>query len=444
MTAKTQFRRGVFQQIFFIGGVNPVTRRTLSLVNRRMLINRGFNIIVNSGVQLLVASGTKLAAFFDQLKLVVGTVRIVTIVAIFTHRFMDELHAEFILAVLMAAKTKLSLCRRGDQQVFMLTGMGPMTGYTIPRPHRPMPVGFGKKGGLMTVEAKAADAGAVPAQLKTHRGFMGIMTIDTTVLYRFMHNAVIELLLLGLMADQTEILPGSLHGPGIEGAVRVVTGNADPGAHRSVHMGGLAHIGMAFPRSAIGPARHNLFKIILAAPLLVALLTVQSHGIAVDIKTFVTLGRDLTFLRRPIKNLHLLLELIGTQGDDILPFPEGNHRTKGAPVHRHNSTGGIITHAINGNPLDLRTGNGAGQKKLLPGYPSAIKRSNHGYFRLRGPSYRRGSKDTKPNKNTPCDKDALQQTRRRQWPVAALWITKNAFQVLFLPPLFFPSHLADE
>lgn len=220
--------------------------------------------------------------------------RIVTLVAVFRHRFMDVLHAEFILAVLMALKTKLSFFRRSNQQFFVLAGMGPVTGDTIPRPHRSMPVGFGKERSLMAVEAQAADAGAVAAQLKTHRGFMGIMTVDTAFLYRLMDNAVIKLLLLGLMTDQAEILPGSFHGHGIKGAVRAVTGDADPGPHRPVHMGGLAHAGMAFPRGTIGPGRHNLFEIVLAAAQLVALFTLQGGGVAMEIKTLVALGRGLT------------------------------------------------------------------------------------------------------------------------------------------------------
>jgi len=38
--------------------------------------------------------------------------RIVTFVAVFSHRFMDVLHVEFILAVLMALKTQFSFFRR--------------------------------------------------------------------------------------------------------------------------------------------------------------------------------------------------------------------------------------------------------------------------------------------------------------------------------------------
>lgn len=84
--------------------------------------------------------------------------RIVTLVAVFSHRFMDVLHAEFIFPLLMALETKLRFFRRSNQQFFVLAGMGPMTSDTIPRPHRAMTVGFGKNRRRMTVEAKATDA----------------------------------------------------------------------------------------------------------------------------------------------------------------------------------------------------------------------------------------------------------------------------------------------
>lgn len=316
--------------------------------------------------------------------------RIVTLVAVFSNRFMDVLHAEFVLAILMALKTKFSLVRRSNQQFLVFTGVGAMTGYTISRSHGAMPVGFGKNRGLVAVETQAADTGTIPAQLKTHRGFMGVMTVDTPFLYRLMDNAVTELMLLGLMTDQTEILAGSLHGLGIKGAVRAVAGDTDPGAHRPMHMGGFAHIGVAF-RGTIGPGRRNLFKIVLAPAQLVALLAVQSHGIAVDIKTLVALGSCL--LRRTTKNLHLLLELVGAQTDDILPLPEGNHDPEGAPVHRHDAAGRLAAHAIDGNPLDLGAVDEAGQKKFPGGDPGTIERSNHGYFR--GPGRRGDHKSTK-------------------------------------------------
>ena len=379
--------------------MHPVACRTLSLVNGGMLVNRGFNGCINSRVQLLMASGTEFAAFFNELKRVVGTVRVVAIAAVLTHRRMNILHAEFILAVLMAPKTKLSLFRRGDEQMLMLAGMGPMTGYTVSGAHGPMPMGFGKDLGLMAVEAEAADTGTVPTQLKTHRGFMGVMAIDTAVLYRFVHYRIGKLLLHGLMTHQAKTLAGSLHCHGIEGAVRVVAGNTEPGAHRPMHVGGLAHIGMAFPCGAIGRTRHNPFEIILTTTLLVTFLTIQDHGITVDVIAFVVLGGGLSFLRRPIKNLHLLLKLIGAQGNDIFSFPEGNHRTKGAAGHRHDSAGSPVAHAVKGNALDHDSADGAGQEKLLCGHPCTIKRRNHGYLRLRGQGWRRGAKNSNSNKN---------------------------------------------
>lgn len=83
---------------------------------------------------------------------------IVALVAVFSHRLMDMLHAEFVFSFLMALKTKLRLFRRSNQQFLMLAGMGTMTGDTIPRSNRTMTVGFGKNRRRMTIEAKAADA----------------------------------------------------------------------------------------------------------------------------------------------------------------------------------------------------------------------------------------------------------------------------------------------
>lgn len=225
---------------------------------------------------------------------------------------------------------------------------------------------------------------------------MGIMTVDTPFFDRLMYNAVIKLLLLGLMADQTEVLPGSFHGHRIKGPVRAVTGDADPSAHRPVHMGGLTHIGVTLPCSTIGPGRHNLFEVVLAATQFMTLFTVQSNGVVVDIKTLVPLGACLIFLRWPVKNLHLLLELVGAQGDDVFPFPERNHRPECPPFHRQNASGTLVAHAIDGNSLDLNSVNKTGKKKLFPGHPGSIGWSNNGYFRLRGPGSGGREQNTQP------------------------------------------------
>lgn len=63
MTAETEFCRGIFQQSLLVGGVSPVALRTLSLVNRRVLVSRGFDITVNRRAQLLMTTGTERAAF---------------------------------------------------------------------------------------------------------------------------------------------------------------------------------------------------------------------------------------------------------------------------------------------------------------------------------------------------------------------------------------------
>lgn len=167
---------------------------------------------------------------------------------------------------------------------------------------------------------------------------MGVMTVDTTFFDRLMHHTVIEFLLLGLMADQTEILSGSFHGHRIKGPVRAMTGDTDSGPHRPMHMCGLAHTGVTFACSTIGPGRNNLFKIELPAPQLVALFTIQSHRIVVEIKTLVPLGACFIFLRRPVKDLYLLLKFVSAQGDDIFPFPKRNHRPECPPFQRQNAS----------------------------------------------------------------------------------------------------------
>lgn len=225
---------------------------------------------------------------------------------------------------------------------------------------------------------------------------MGVVTVDTAFFDRLMHYAVIEFLLLGLMADQTEILPGSFHGHRIKGAVRAVTGDTDPGAHRTVNMGGFAHIGMAFSCSAIGPGRDNLFEIVLPAAQLMTLFTVKGNGVVVEIKTLVPLGAGFILLRRAVIHLHLLLQFVGAQGDDIFPFPERNHRPECPSLNRKDSTGTFVVHPIDGNPLDLGSVNKAGKEKLFPGYPSAIRRSNDDYLRLRGPGSGGRKKNTEP------------------------------------------------
>lgn len=83
---------------------------------------------------------------------------IVALVAVFSHRLMDMLHAEFVFSFLMALKTELRLFRRSNQQFLVLAGMGPVTGDTIPGSDRAMTVGLGKNRGGMTVEAQTADA----------------------------------------------------------------------------------------------------------------------------------------------------------------------------------------------------------------------------------------------------------------------------------------------
>lgn len=158
MAGKTHLCRVVFQQSFLVGRMSPVAFRTLALINGGVFKGGGFNVAVYGRTQLLMAFSAKRAAFFVQLESGIGAVRIMTLVAVFIHRFMDVLHAEFIFPFLMALKTKLRLFRRSNQQVFVLAGMGPVTGDTIPRADWPMAVGFGKDRRRMTVEAQAADA----------------------------------------------------------------------------------------------------------------------------------------------------------------------------------------------------------------------------------------------------------------------------------------------
>ncbi|MHB8988037.1 MAG: hypothetical protein ACYC6S_04550 [Desulfobulbia bacterium] len=161
-----------------------------------------------------------------------------------------------------------------------------------------------------------------------------------------------------------------------------------------MHMGGLAHIGMAFSGGTIGSGRHNLFEIILPASQPVAFFTVQRYGIAMNIKTFVAFGACLVFLRWPIKNLHLFLKLAGAQADDIFPFPKRNHPPECSPFHRQNSTRSLIAHPLDGNALNLNAIHKACQKKIFPGHPGAIERRNNGDLLLRTPGYRRREKNT--------------------------------------------------
>lgn len=83
---------------------------------------------------------------------------IVALVAVFSHRLMDMLHAEFVFSFLMALKTELRLFRRSNQQFLVLAGMRPVTGDTIPCSDRAVTVGLGKNRGGVTVEAQTADA----------------------------------------------------------------------------------------------------------------------------------------------------------------------------------------------------------------------------------------------------------------------------------------------
>ena len=64
MTAETEFCGGILQQSLLIGRVSPVALRTLSLVNRRVLVKRCFDITVHRSIQLFVTAGTEFTAFF--------------------------------------------------------------------------------------------------------------------------------------------------------------------------------------------------------------------------------------------------------------------------------------------------------------------------------------------------------------------------------------------
>lgn len=64
MAGETQLCRGFFQQSFLVGGMSPMTLRTLPLVNGGVLKGGGFNITVNSRTQLLMTFSAECAAFF--------------------------------------------------------------------------------------------------------------------------------------------------------------------------------------------------------------------------------------------------------------------------------------------------------------------------------------------------------------------------------------------
>lgn len=273
-------------------------------------------------------------------------------IAVFDHRLMNMLHGEFILAILMTLEADLAFFRRGNQQAFEFAGMRTMAGDTITGPHRTMPVALGKDCRLMAVETEAADTCTIAAQLEPHGRLMGIVTVDTTVFHRRMNNAVVKFFTLGLVTDETEFLAGSLDGHWLVGAVRAVAGNTDTRAHRTVYMGGLAHIAVTVAGGAVGTRGNNTFEIELAAPLFMTVLTVEDRRLGVNKKTAETLGGLPAFFKiffREIVNGNRLFERAGRHFDAVFTLLEADQGAEGLTVDSHQTFRGLGVHALDGN-----------------------------------------------------------------------------------------------
>ena len=84
---------------------------TAPLIHWLMLEFRILDGIIELGALLLVTIGAELTALLVELETSIGAMGVMTFIAILLNRVMDMLHAEFLLAVLMALKTDLSLFR---------------------------------------------------------------------------------------------------------------------------------------------------------------------------------------------------------------------------------------------------------------------------------------------------------------------------------------------
>ena len=216
---------------------------------------------------------TKLTTGFMELKTGIRAMGVMTLVAIFLHRIMDELHGKFLLPVLMALEADLTFIRGGNEQIFMLACMGLVAGNTITGAHRSMAMTLGENFGLMTGKAKAAHTGTIAPQLKAHGRLMGVMARNTSFLNRNMDLPLVKLFLFGLMADSAKVLAGTGHGHLIVRSVGIMTGYTDAGTNGSMYMGAFAKIGMAATGGTIGFSWNISLEIKLAAPLFMTFFT---------------------------------------------------------------------------------------------------------------------------------------------------------------------------
>lgn len=357
-----------------------MTVGTATLLHGLMLEFGVLDGIIELWIILLMAIGAELAALLVELEARLGAVGIMTFIAILCHRGMDILHGKFLLPVLVALKTDLALGRRGDEQAFMFTGMGFMAGNTVTRAHRAVAMALGEDLGFMAVKTETADTGAITPQLKTHGRLMGVMAGDAALLHRGMDNAIIKLLYLGLVADHAEVPTGAGDGHGIIGTVGVMAGNADPGAHRTMDVGALAHLRMTAGGTG-GAGRHDTLEIIVAPPQPMAFLTVELRGVGVDIKTFESLGGGLALfqgVRLQIIDMEALLLLAVGEGDGIISLIQAHHDPEGLVLHLDLIFGGLILDALDLQLADGGVTDNTGQKELFFRDPNLIGGGNHG------------------------------------------------------------------
>jgi len=101
----------VLQKRLHVGRVRTMAIGATPLIHRGMLVGGGFDILIHSRAQLLVATRAEGAARLVKLKPRLRAVRIMTLIAILTHRLVNMFHGKFVLPILVALKTDLSLFR---------------------------------------------------------------------------------------------------------------------------------------------------------------------------------------------------------------------------------------------------------------------------------------------------------------------------------------------
>jgi len=246
-----------------------------------------------------------------------------------------------------------------------------MAGDAVSGTNRAVPVSLGENCGRMAIEAKAADAGSVPAQLKTHGRLMGIMAIDAPILDRRMNKRLVELFSLCLVAGQAKLLSGPFHGHGQGRTVGTMARNANTGSHRAMHMGSFAHVVVAVAGGAVGAGRNDFLKIKLPPSLLVTIFAGQDLRFGMNVKTLVA-SRPFFILPQSllgqIVDLDHLLQFACGEGQGILSLPQGNQSAEGAAVNRQDILSILDRDSLDGDFFGL-TRHSAGQKEILFCHP---------------------------------------------------------------------------